>query len=75
MNAFIIHPANQEEASLLESFLKRMKFSFEKVSQETVTVSPEEIQSINRGIDEANKNQLTDSSDVHKKAKVLCLRI
>ncbi|SDF81029.1 DUF2683 family protein [Epilithonimonas hungarica] len=72
MNAFIIHPANQEEASLLESLLKRMKFSFEKVSEEKIAVSPEEIQSINRGIDEANENKLTNSSDVHKKARELC---
>lgn len=72
MNAFIIHPANQEEASLLESLLKRMKFSFEKISEETVTVSPEEMVSINKGIDEANENKLTDSADVHKKARALC---
>ncbi|WP_374445747.1 DUF2683 family protein [Epilithonimonas sp.] len=72
MNVFIIHPTNQEEASLLESLLKRMKFSFEKVSEEIAAVSPEEIQSINRGIDEANENKLTKSSDVHKKARALC---
>ncbi|WP_379966606.1 hypothetical protein [Epilithonimonas sp. UC225_85] len=72
MNAFIIHPANQEEASLLESLLKRMKFSFEKISEEKTNVSTEEIISINKGIDEANENKLTNSSEVHKKARALC---
>jgi len=72
MNTFIIHPTNKEEASLLESLLKRMKFSFEKIGDETVPVSPEEMKSINKGIDEANENKLTNSSDVHSKARAIC---
>lgn len=72
MNTFIIHPTNREESSLLESLLKRMQFSFEKITDETIVVSPEEIKSINKGIDEANENKLNQSSDVHAKARALC---
>ncbi|MFL9833985.1 hypothetical protein [Chryseobacterium terrae] len=72
MNTIIVHPTTPEEASFLENLLKRMKFSFEKVSEEIVTVSPEELKSINIGIDEANDNKLADNSDVHKKARELC---
>jgi len=72
MNTFIIHPTSQEESSFLENLLKKMKVSFEKVPEETVTVSKEELFSINKGIDEANDNKLTSSSEVHKKAKAIC---
>ena len=72
MNTFIIHPTNREESSLLESLLKRMQFSFEKITDETIVVSPEEIKSINKGIDEANENKLNQSSDVNAKARALC---
>lgn len=72
MNTFIIHPTNPEESSLLETLLKRMNFSFEKISDETIVISPEEIKSINIGIDEANENKLNQSPDVHAKARALC---
>jgi hypothetical protein len=72
MNTIIVHPTTPEEASFLENLLNRMKFSFEKVSEEIVTVSPEELKSINNGIDEANANKLVKSSDVHQKARALC---
>lgn len=72
MNTIIVHPATPEETSFLENLLKRMKFSFENVSIENTPISPEEIKSINRGIDEANENKLIDSSEVHQKARALC---
>lgn len=72
MNTIIVHPTTPEETRFLENLLKRMKFSFEKVSEEIVTVSPEELKSINNGIDEANADKLIDSSDIHQKARALC---
>lgn len=72
METIIVHPSTQEETSFLENLLKRMKFSFEKVSEEIVTVSAEEINSINKGIDDANENKVSNSSDVHKNARALC---
>lgn len=72
MNTIIVHPTTPEETSFLENLLKRMKFSFEKVPEEIVTASPEELKSINNGIDEANDNKLVNSSDVHQKARALC---
>ena len=72
MNTIIVHPTTPEETSFLENLLKRMKFSFEKVSEEIITVSPEELKSINIGIVEANDNKLTDNADVHQKARALC---
>lgn len=72
MNTIIVHPANPEESSFLENLLNRMKFKFEKNSKEKVIVSEDELKSINKGILQANENKLTNSSDVHKKARALC---
>ena len=72
MNTIIVHPANPEESSFLENLLNRMKFKFEKNSKEKVIVSEDELKSINNGILQANENKLTNSSDVHKKARALC---
>lgn len=72
MDTIVVHPTTPEESKFLENLLKRMKFSFEKVSEEIVDVSVAELNSINKGIDDANENRLTSSSDVHKKARALC---
>ena len=72
METIIIHPATPEESSFLENLLNRMKFKFEKNSKEKVIVSEDELKSINKGILQANENKLTNSSDVHKKARALC---
>ncbi|KFC24475.1 hypothetical protein [Chryseobacterium sp. FH1] len=72
MDTIVVHPTTPEESKFLESLLKRMKFSFEKVSEEIVNVSVAELNSINKGIDEANESKLISSSDVHTKARALC---
>lgn len=72
MDTIVVHPTTPEESKFLENLLKRMKFSFEKVSEEIVDVSVAELNSINKGIDDANEKRLTSSSDVHKKARALC---
>lgn len=72
METIIIHPATAEETSLLENLLNRMNFKFEKKSGEKITVSGDELKSLNKGISEANGERLTNNSDVHKKAKALC---
>lgn len=72
METIIIHPATPEEISFLENLLNRMKFKYEKNSNEKVMVSNEELESINKGISQANENKLKASSDVHKKARALC---
>ena len=72
MDTIVVHPTTPEESKFLESLLKRMKFSFEKVSEEIVNVSVAELNSINKGIDDANESKLISSSDVHTKARVLC---
>lgn len=72
MDTIVVHPTTPEESKFLENLLKRMKFSFEKVSEEIVNVSVAELKSINKGIDEANENKLISGSDVHQKARALC---
>ncbi|TDX84314.1 hypothetical protein [Epilithonimonas xixisoli] len=72
MDTIVVHPTTPEESKFLEKLLKRMKFSFEKVSEEIVNVSVAELNSINKGIDEANEKKLISSSDVHAKARALC---
>lgn len=72
MDTIVVHPTTPEESKFLESLLKRMKFSFEKVSEEIVNVSVAELNSINKGIDDANESKLISSSDVHTKARALC---
>lgn len=72
MDTIVVRPTTPEESKFLESLLKRMKFSFEKVSEEIVNVSVAELNSINKGIDDANESKLISSSDVHTKARALC---
>jgi len=69
----LIHTSSFEEQSFLESLLKKMKVSFESTdTDEKVNVSKTEIDSIMRGLEQANKGDLLSSEDVHKKAKNLC---
>ncbi len=72
MASIVVQVNNQEEINLLKSLLNRMKFSFETISEEIIKVSPEEIRSINKGIDEADKGLLKDSTEVHQLARSLC---
>ncbi len=72
MNTIIVHPETQEESIFLEKLLERMKFSFEKRKTEHISISQEELESVNRGILQAEENKLSDSKQVHQKARVLC---
>lgn len=68
-----IHTSSFEEQSFLESLLKKMKVSFESTgTDQKVSVSKVEMDSIMRGLEQANKGDFLSSEEVHKKAKNLC---
>ena len=72
MTSIVVHVKNQEEINLLKNFLDSMKFSFKTIPEEYISISEKEKQSISKGIDEANKGLLRDSSELQKSARVLC---
>ena len=71
--AILIQNISRKEQSLIESLLKKMKISFESTeTMISVVVSDEEMASIKKGIDQANKGLLISSEEVHEKARLLC---
>ncbi|MDO4764034.1 MAG: hypothetical protein Q4A00_06585 [Flavobacteriaceae bacterium] len=74
MSSIIVHTNNPQELDLLKNILKKMKYSFETISEEKqreIKVSDGEMKSILRGLEQANNGVLSDSIDVHQKAKKL----
>ncbi len=74
MGSIVVQVNNQEEINLLKNLLDRMKFSFETILDEKIKISPDELLSINKGIDEAERGLLKDSTEVHKIARDVCSR-
>ncbi|SFH96530.1 hypothetical protein [Halpernia frigidisoli] len=71
----LVHPSSSEEQNLLESLLKKMKISFErKETSQKIIVSDAEMESISRGLEQANNGGIVSSVDVHNKAKLLCVK-
>lgn len=71
--AILIHTTSIEEESLIENLLKKMKISFErKAENQKITVSKAEMESIKKGLEQANKEQFISNQEVHKKARLLC---
>ncbi|SEG03120.1 hypothetical protein SAMN05421847_1339 [Halpernia humi] len=71
--AILIQTSSQEEQSLLESLLRKMKISFENTeTNQKVNVSEQEMQSIEKGLNQAKNGLLNSSENVHRKAKLLC---
>ena len=71
--AILIQNISNEEQTLIESILKRMKISFETTdTNEKVVVSAEEMDSIKIGLAQANKGLLTTSEEVHQQARKIC---
>ena len=71
--AILIHPDTSEKQFLLEDLLKKMKISFESTeSNERIKVSNAEMESIKKGLEQANNGELISSKEIHEKARLLC---
>nr|WP_314494140.1 hypothetical protein [uncultured Chryseobacterium sp.] len=65
-----IHTGSFEEQSFMESFLEKMKISFETTDiTNTVKLSKAEIELIERGLQQTDRCDLVKCKDVHEKAK------
>ncbi len=74
MTDLLIHTNSTEEQNLLESILKKMKISFERIRKETFELSEDEQKSILQGLKDAQKGEFCSSEDVRKKAEKICFR-
>lgn len=69
----LIHTSSFEEQSFLESLLKKMKVSFESTdTDQKVKVSKEQMDSIKKGLDQADKGDFLSNEEVHQEAKNIC---
>lgn len=69
----LIHTSSFEEQSFLESLLKKMKVSFESTdADQRVKVSKEQMDSIKKGLEQADRGDFLSNEEVHKKAKNIC---
>ena len=67
----MIHTNSSEEQTFLEEVLRKMKISFETTTFDK-NISKAELESIKRGLEQAEKGEFLESSDIHEKARLLC---
>lgn len=73
MEGLIIYPVSQSDKKLIESLLLKMKISFEKIKDDQIVLSEDEIKDIQEGLDDL-ENGRTFTSDQVQKIMSECLK-
>lgn len=68
----IVKPTSSEDFFFIEEILKKMQIPYEKEAVDSIELSQKQIQSVIRGIEQADKGQLKSNSEVQNKARMLC---
>ena len=66
MESIIVHPANEVEKTLIENLLAKMKVAYERLKDDKVFLSEEEIADIEKGLEDFENGKTYTSSEVRK---------
>lgn len=66
MESILIHPSTEVEKTLIENLLAKMKIAYEKLSDDKIVLSDEEIANIEKGLEDFENGKTYTSNDVRK---------
>lgn len=66
MEGFLIYPNSESEKTLLENLLSKMKISFEKIKDDKIVLSEEEIADIEEGLEDFENGKTFSSQEIRK---------